>query len=410
MLSKFPCFIIFVLCLMLPGTALAVVVNSVGALQAAVDNANNSGGDKNILIADGVYDLSGVALSITADGITVRSVSGNRAAVVLDNHYVEGGTSGIFRIVASNVTIASMTLKRPYYHAIHMSPNGADTDGILIDNVHIIDPGEQAIKINADSRDSATYSVNNSTIKNCLIELTSAGRTNLTYTGYPCYTGGIDGHWAGNWKVQDNVIKGFWCDDGLSEHGIHFWNNSSNILVERNQIIDCDRGIGFGLGADGNSGGIIRNNMIYHGPDHGYSDVGISVESTPNAQVYNNTVFHDHDYSAIEYRFASTSNILMANNLTNRSISKRDGASGQVVNNVTTAQSSWFKNVAAGDLHLAGSISTVEDKGQAVSGLIDDFDTEKRPQGSGYEIGADEIEKTDSGLNSLPWLLLFLGN
>lgn len=397
---------VVVLCLLLPGIARAVVVDNVGALQVAVVDAN-AGGDKNILIADGEYDLSGVALSITADGVTVRSASGKRAAVVLDNKYDAGGTSGIFRILASHVTIADMTLKRPYYHAIHMSPNGADTTGILIDNVHIIDPGEQAIKINADARDNVTYSVNNSTIKNCLIELTSVGRSNLTYTGYPCYTGGIDGHWADNWQVQDNVIKGFWCSDGLSEHGIHFWNNSSNILVERNQIIDCDRGIGFGLGTDGNSGGIIRNNMIYHGPDHGFSDVGISVESTPNAQVYNNTIYHGHDYSAIEYRFAGTANILIANNLTNRSIWQRDGASGQVVNNFTLAQATWFKDVAAGDLHLAGSISDVVDKGQAISGLTDDFDAETRPLGGGYEIGADEV--TGPVLRSMSWFMLLLG-
>ncbi len=412
MLSSLRSIMLIVVCLMLPGMAQAVVVSSVGALQTAVNNAN-SGGDKIISIANGVYDLSGVALSITADGVSVRSVSGNRSAVVLDNHYVEGGTSGIFRIVSSNVTIADMTLKRPYYHAIHISPNGANTQGILIDNVHIIDPGEQAIKINGDTRNNATYSVNNSTIKNCLIELTDAGRTNLTYTGYPCYTGGIDGHWAGNWKVQDNVIRGFWCSDGLSEHGVHFWNNSSNILVERNKIIDCDRGIGFGLGSDGNTGGIIRNNMIYHGPDHGYSDVGISVESTPNAQVYNNTVYHGHNYSAIEYRFASTSNILITNNLTNRSIRLRDGASGQVVNNLTTAQVPWFNNVAAGDLHLSGFIGDVVNQGQPVSGLIDDFDKEKRPQGGGYELGADEIDAggtTGSAFGTLSWILLLLGN
>jgi hypothetical protein len=398
---KYMGLIALVLLLVTTDPSAAVTVSNVGALQTAVDNANR-GGDKNIFITDGVYDLNGVALYITADGVTVRSESGNRSAVALDNHYIEGGTSGIFRIVSSNVTIADMTLKRPYYHAIHISPaDDRSTSNILISNVHIIDPGEQAIKINA----YATYSVNNSTIQGCLIELTSTGRTNLT-SDLPCYTGGIDAHWAGNWTIRDNVIKGFWCGDGLSEHGIHFWDNSSNILVERNQIIDCDRGIGFGLGNDGNSGGIIRNNMIYHGPDHGYSDVGISVESTPNAKVYNNTIYHVHNYSAIEYRFYSTTNILIANNLTNRSISLRDGASGQVTHNVTSAQLSWFKNPAIGDLHLASFISSVVDQGLSISGLTDDFDKEKRPQGRGPELGADEIGAPD--VQSLSWLMLLL--
>lgn len=394
---------IILFCLALPEIAGAVVVDSVGALQAAVVNAN-AGGDKTILIADGAYDMSGEALYITADGVTVRGQSGNRGEVVLDSHYVAGGTSGIFRIVSSNVTIADMTLKRPYYHAVHISPNGADTAGVLLDNLHIVDPGEQAVKINADARDNATYSVNDSAIQNCLIELTDAGRSNLTYSGYPCYTGGIDAHWAQNWAVRDNVIKGFWCGDGLSEHGIHFWNNSGNILVERNTIIDCDRGIGFGLGLDGNTGGVIRNNMISHGPDRGFADAGISIESTPGAQVYNNTVYHEHDYPAIEYRFPGSSGILITNNLSNRSIWQRDGASGQAAGNIGSAQTSWFEDVPAGDLHLASAVEAVVDKGLAVSGLADDFDGEKRPQGAGYEIGADELAVPDAAV--LSWLML----
>jgi hypothetical protein len=369
--------------------ASAIVVSSVGALQNAVNNAN-SGGDANILIASGEYDLSGIALQITANGVTVRGQSGNRSAVILDNHYVEAGTSGIFRILASNVTIADMTLQHAYYHAIHISPGGSNVENVLIDNVHIIDPGEQAIKINPDSRDAATYTVNNGIIRDCMIELTSTGRENLTNTDYSCYTGGIDAHWAADWIVQDNIIKGFWCSTDLSEHGIHFWNNSSNIIVERNRIIDCDRGIGFGLGLDGNSGGIIRNNMIYHGVDHGFSDVGISVESTPDAQIYNNTIYHVHNYSAIEYRFDTTSNVHIANNLTNRSITRRDDALALVENNVTNAQASWFVSVPSGNLHLATAVAAVVDQGMVITGLTDDFDGGTRPYGSGHDIGADE--------------------
>ncbi len=135
------------------------------------------------------------------------------------------------------------------------------------------------------------------------------------------------------------------------------WNNSDNTLVERNLIINCDRGIGFGLGTDrGNSGGIIRNNMVYHGPNTGYSDVGISLESTPDAQVYNNTIFHEHNYSAIEYRFDSTTNSSIINNLTNRAIAIRDinpeYDTNEVTNNITTAQTSWFTDVPTGDTFI----------------------------------------------------------
>ena len=209
MLVRVSCFFIFTFFFLVSAPVEAVVVSSVSALRNAVDNANN-GGDKTILIADGQYDMPGIALSITADGVTVRGQSGNRSAVVLDNLYVKAGTSGIFRITSSNVTIADLTLKRPYYHAIHISPGGGrSTEKILIDNVHIIDPGEQAIKINADTYDNPSYRVNNGTIQNCLMELTDTGRVNLTSPSHPCYTGGVDGHWAQNWIIRDNVIRGF---------------------------------------------------------------------------------------------------------------------------------------------------------------------------------------------------------
>ena len=49
--------------------------------------------------------------------------------------------------------------------------------------------------------------------------LTDAGRAQVQ----DCYTGGIDAHSAWGWVVRDNVFEGFWCDQGLSEHAVHFW-------------------------------------------------------------------------------------------------------------------------------------------------------------------------------------------
>ena len=123
--------------------------------------------------------------------------------------------------------------------------------------------------------------------------------------------------------------------------------------MQRNHIIDCDRGIGFGLGSSGHSGGIIRNNMIYHGEDHGVSDVGIGLESASGAQVYNNTIFHEHSYqNAIEYRFAESNNLIIVNNLTNRAITSREGGDDVVIsNNVTSAVTGWFIDAANPLLH-----------------------------------------------------------
>jgi hypothetical protein len=126
-----------------PPSGSTVNVTTVVELQNAVNNA--TAGDT-ILIADGTYNLEGAYLRIDTPNVTLRSTSGVPDAVVLDGNYI---TAEIIQIVASNVTIADLMLKEAYYHPIHvMSSDAGDTVNTLIYNVHIIDPGEQAIKIN----------------------------------------------------------------------------------------------------------------------------------------------------------------------------------------------------------------------------------------------------------------------
>jgi uncharacterized repeat protein (TIGR01451 family) len=105
-----------------------------------------------ILLHDGTYELHGDYLWFSTPGVTMRSASGNREAVVIDGNYE---TTEMVTVNASNVTIADLTLKRAQTHPIHVTPpHDADITATLIYNVHIIDPGEQAIKINFAGRDA----------------------------------------------------------------------------------------------------------------------------------------------------------------------------------------------------------------------------------------------------------------
>lgn len=388
----------------------AVTVDNVSALSQAI-NRTASGGDPTILVADGTYNLGGTYLRIATPGVTVRSASGNRNLVILDGEYI---TTEIFQIVASNVTIRDLTLKRAVDHPIHiMGSENNDVIGTVVHNVRIVDPGQQAIKVNSNYG----HTVDQGSVSGSLIELTDTGRAFVWSRNGSCYTGGFDAHQATGWTIRDNTIKGFWCAGGLSEHGIHLWSGSTDTLVERNRIIDCDRGIGFGLGSSPHYGGIIRNNTIYHPQNHGHSDVGIGLESASNVRVFNNTIFLNHAYpNAIEYRFSASRGIAIANNLTNRQIALRDGGSASLDSNVTNALISWFVNPAGGDLHLNGNIAGVVEAGIAVPGLTDDFDQGTRPYGAGFDIGADEYGSVGPGVspppqpssnkNNLPFLLL----
>jgi len=293
-----------------------------------------------------------------------------------------GSVSHIFNVAGNNFTAKDMTLKRVANHAIQLQIN---VDGFTASNIHFLDTGEQMLKIAYDAGNMSASS-DNGLVENSLFEY-SAGR------GPQYYIGGVDVHNGKNWIVRGNTFKNIKSPgDDIAEFAIHFWSESENTLVERNTIINCDRGIGFGLGDRGHIGGIIRNNMIYHDSSEGFADVQIGLEDARNSQVYNNTIFMANSYpNAIEYRFSSTTGLQIYNNLTNKMIAERDGASGTTSNNITNAQVSWFVAPSSGNLHLKNSVSSVFDQGRSISGLTNDFDNETRPKGSRIDIGADEM-------------------
>ena len=131
-----------------------------------------------ILLNDGVYELHGDYLWVDTPGLSIRSKSGNRDAVIIDGGYE---TTEIIHVCASNVTIADITLKRAYYHPIHVSPpSDTDITNTIIYNVHIIDLGEQAIKINQNGGHFADYGV----VACSRIELTDEGRTHIRNNCY----------------------------------------------------------------------------------------------------------------------------------------------------------------------------------------------------------------------------------
>lgn len=360
-----------------------VLVDTVQELADAVAAAN-AGGPKTILVADGTYTL-GNMLWISAQNVTVRSASGNRAAVVLRGAgMTTGNVTHIFNVAGSGFSVRDMTLRNVRNHAIQLQP---DVDNVRIQNLHILDTFEQMVKV--AYVDGSPASSDDGLVEGCLFEY-SAG------IGPQFYIGGIDAHRAKRWIVRNNTFRNIRSPSGsVAEHAIHFWSDSEDTLVERNRILTCDRGIGFGLGDRGHLRGIIRNNVLYHDSSGGFADVGIGLESAPGAQLYNNTVFHENSYpNAIEYRFAETTGVLIANNLTNRAIVRRDNASGSGTNNVTSAQASWFVAPASGDVHLRTAVPAVVDQGMSISGLTGDFDGDFRPQGGGIDIGADEMVVT----------------
>lgn len=93
-----------------------------------------------IALADGTYDMSaGALLHFVTPGVTLRSQSGDRDAVVLDGN---DGLGELALISASDITIADLTLTRSFWHPIHVTGGAAaNTENTTIYNVRVLDPG-----------------------------------------------------------------------------------------------------------------------------------------------------------------------------------------------------------------------------------------------------------------------------
>ncbi len=376
-----------------------IQVATTSELRSAISTANQSGGNLTILIEDGTYQIASTASYpyITASNVVFRSVSGNRDAVILTGTGMisQTGTEIGISAVGDNITIADLTIRGVSNHGISVSG-----DNLFVHNVKIQDAFEQLLK-----GTSGGGGAEKGTVQCSLFEYTAG-------VGPQYYIGGLDIHDGDDWTVRDNVFKNIASPSmRLAEHAIHFWNNSSNAIVERNHIYNCDRGIGFGLGSSGNTGGIIRNNMIYNDGHHDFDDVGIGLETSPDTRVYNNSIYIDYP-NAIEYRFEATTGVEIVNNITNKRITSRNGGEADVRSNLETVSDDWFVDLEAGDLRLAGMVTSLVDQGEDLGDeLMYDIDKKLRSDYGTIDMGAQEFgaisthtnnQEVDFGLSIYP--------
>ncbi len=393
--------------------------DSTSTLRQVVSGAQS--GDT-IVLEDGTYTFeeagagSYTGLYFTTSNITMRSASGDASKVILDSAYSDhGDETGVISIDASGIVLADFSVKRSIFHLVHL---WKDADDAILHNLRLIDGGQQFLK---SSPGSGT--VDNLELSCSEFIMSSAGRDNVWGYGSQdggtrCYTGGVDSHNGRNWEVHDNRFEGIYCDasgvarpahgkkaanrngmtyqGGLSEHAIHMWDSEqgSSHTIVRNQIINCARGIGLGL-QDDVYGGLIANNMVFS--EHaasGEHDVAISIMRGHSTVVANNSIYYAsaQSYSdAIEYRWDSSTGLRILNNLSNRQLKARDGATASLSTNVVDAAGSWFVDGLGGDLHLSDcNLAAVAGTGQALAEVADDFDLESR-EGT-IDIGADQCQ------------------
>lgn len=404
-----------------PGHA-AVTVRTVEALKSALDQANaDPNADRTILLEDGTYHLAWSSLWIGRDGVTIAGKSGRREAVVLRGQRgMRGGQiEFIFQVSADDVTLRDLTMEDVGSHAvlIHGEPPH-DADRTTLRNLVIRDTFEQMVKVTPANSDPQKFFSEGGVLEDSLLEY-SAG------IGPQFYIGGIDAHGAKDWIVRRNVFRHIISPArAAAEHAVHFWSWSAGTLVENNLIIECDRGIGLGLSNSGHSGGIVRNNLIFHSAENrgGFADVAIEFFHGAGAQIYNNTIWQAHDNYFAAIKNWHGRDVTIANNLVLMNAGTPHGladaiwvveGTGRVLSNVVTVpKAEWFSSVTppavqrvsdvGGFLHLRdASVTAAIDQGTSeIANLPEpfvDFDGQRRPRGRAIDVGADEFPLPSPG-------------
>lgn len=381
------------------GTTVDVTPGDAGNLHSMIQSA---GPNTTFVLADGTYAISST-LQLSKAGVSLRSASNDAQKVVIDGQYQ---VNELVAVSASDVTIADITFTHAVDHAIHAYPpsENVDVKNLTVYRARLVDNGEQFIKIN-NIAGQPGY-IDDGRVECSEFLLTDAGRPHIETAVSGCYTGGIDAHNAWNWVVRKNRFEGIYCETGLAEHAIHFWKGSRDTLVENNVILDCARGIGFGLG--GGAGerqypdnpyggemlahfdGIIRNNVVW--ANIPFYDTGIEIDEAKTPKVFHNTVVSGtgatNMFSAIDARFASTITVIQ-NNLTDK-ITQRDGAQATLGNNLESTPLGDFVS-AGSDFHLVPGASDAIDQGMQVSDPGLDIDGDAHDTGA-PDIGCDEFK------------------
>jgi hypothetical protein len=191
-----------------------------------------------ILLEDGEYRLDpGEAAIVESPDVTIRSLSGNRDAVV-----ITGGSINA-TVYADGLTIADLTMANAAYHSVQVHGE-LGVSRTRIYNVHALDAGQQLIKVSAGEAARGKYP-DDGLVACSLIEYTTFSKG--TATTAPSYTNGVDVLAGKGWVIRDNVFRRIRSAAGPAGLAVLLWRNSQDTVVIRNKLIDCWSWIVLGL-------------------------------------------------------------------------------------------------------------------------------------------------------------------
>ncbi|MCH8094369.1 MAG: right-handed parallel beta-helix repeat-containing protein [Chloroflexi bacterium] len=193
-------------------------------------------------------------------------------------------------------------------------------------------------------------------------------------------------------RVQGLELKRFRSDNGSA--GVHINDSITNVLLEDLLIHDFDHGTFSVTGVYGNNNSsyTVRNCIIYDGDTAGIRGQPGTIGTVQNCTIHGMVtygVFEDTGTFTVTNTIAmnSSTDLNVVNGTQSNTLSS-DGT-GTIINKLDTDQ---FVSLTAGseDFHLKTGSDAIN-VGTSLSGsFTDDIDGDSRPQGTEWEIGADE--------------------
>ena len=307
-----------------------IFVGNSAELLAAVDKANQTG-NVEIILQAGRYPLN-TTLQFLKPHISLMSINRDpqKTQIIGMGMRQTPSVNNIIRVAAAYFIFDGITLEQSPNHLIQIAGE-ANADYPVLRNCIMRDAYEQLVKVSYNP-DTGIAS-DGGLVENCRFEYTAG-------IGPQYYIGGIDAHGGQDWLVKNNYFYGIASPENkIAEHAVHFWTNTQNIVVSDNTIYNCDRGIGFGMPGRANYGGKIINNLIVHNNKlHPNADTGIILEESRGTLIAGNRIYLAHNYpNAIEYRFEQSINVKIERNISNKKITRRNGAQATLKDNMLTS-------------------------------------------------------------------------
>jgi hypothetical protein len=374
-----------------PPTGETIRVGTADELLAAVERLGPGG---TILLADGHYALPRVLVLQQKKDITLRGASGDPAQVILSGQGWDSQAKNDDLIHIGHcqgVTLSDLTFSDCRSYGVKVEAENAPQD-VHVYNCRFRDIGVRAIKGSA-GQDPTVRAVRGS-VRFCWFENTKVPPADWLFGGD--YISAIDMMALEDWTFSDNVFRNIKGRNGGGRAAIFIWVRSRRVVVERNLIVDCDRGVAFGnpgqstANLAGESLAYVRDSLIRNNFIAGGSDCGIELWHVNGIRVFNNTILRPEINWSRGIRIGTgTAQTEIANNLVHGRI-QVEGGEANVHDNLAERLDRYFVDPGSGNLALTAAATRAIDQGVSLPGVTTDI--RGQPRSNRPDLGAWEFD------------------